>query len=57
MTSPLQSRYVGYYERVLTVMEANLPPPASLRIKEIALHGLTSENMYINLAIIIQLGL
>ncbi len=39
----LQSRYVAYYERLLTHMEGNLPPPVTLRIREISIYGLTSE--------------
>lgn len=38
--TPSQSRYVRYYERLLTDLEGSLPPPTSLRLKKITLLGL-----------------
>lgn len=38
--TPSQSRYVGYYERLLTHMNSDLPPPTSLRVKQISIFGL-----------------
>lgn len=38
--TPSQSRYVLYYERLLTHLGGDLPPPTSLRLKKITLLGL-----------------
>ena len=41
--TPSQSRYVQYYERLVSTMRGNLPPPVSLRLKILTLHGVTGE--------------
>lgn len=38
--TPSQSRYVFYYERLLTEMDGGLPPPMSIRLKKITILGL-----------------
>eukprot|EP00731_Ephydatia_muelleri_P030536 Em0022g50a len=38
--TPSQSRYVGYYEKLLNTMSGNLPPPVTLKVKQIAIYGL-----------------
>lgn len=38
--TPSQSRYVLYYEKLLTQMDGCLPPPTSLKLKKITLLGL-----------------
>lgn len=38
--TPSQSRYVIYYERLLTEMDGSLPPPISLRLRKLTLLGL-----------------
>ena len=41
--TPSQSRYVLYYERLLTKMDSELPPPVSLVVVKMTLHGLYSK--------------
>ena len=41
--TPSQNRYVRYYERMLSSMGGNLPPPVSLRIKVLTVHGVAGE--------------
>jgi hypothetical protein len=41
--TPSQSRYVLYYERLMTEMEGCLPPPTSVRLQKITLLGLNGE--------------
>lgn len=41
--TPSQSRYVLYYERLLTQMDGVLPPPLTLRLEKIIFHKLYSN--------------
>ena len=41
--TPSQSRYVIYYERLLTEMSGSLPPPVSLKITKMTINGLLGE--------------
>ena len=41
--TPSQSRYVKYYEKLFTQMKGNLPPPVSLRVKQMTIHGLSGN--------------
>lgn len=44
--TPSQSRYVIYYERLLTEMGGNLPPPVSLSITKMTLKGILGERLF-----------
>ena len=46
--TPSQSRYVLYYEKLLTQMDGCLPPPTSLKLKKITLLGLNRNTVKIN---------
>ena len=41
--TPSQSRYVIYYERLLTELGGNLPPPVSLKITKMTINGLLGK--------------
>ena len=44
--TPSQSRYVLYYEKLLSKMSGLLPPPVSLRLVKMTLHGLHGKGMF-----------
>lgn len=43
--TPSQSRYVEYYEMLISTMGRNLPPPTSLRLSLVTLHGVAGMEM------------
>ena len=41
----VQSRYVCYYERLLTELGGELPPPRTLRLSKMVISGLTGQQL------------
>ena len=42
--TPSQSRYVGYYETILTKYSGNLPPRNALKLEKIIIHSINGRN-------------
>ena len=40
-----QNRYVSYYERLLTQLSGELPPPVALRLSKMVISGLTGPGL------------
>lgn len=42
--TPSQSRYVGYYQQMISDMNRNLPPPLALRLSKLTLHEISGKH-------------